>query len=134
MKKLSLLLGLTLASTSLFSQNSIKKLYPDQYVTIIDTDTKKDSFSFVLRPYDLSDDFKPDLWKIYKDIPSKEFLDSLDKFSSTDYLKDRIPDGYILDLNGDGEWNNEPWLINREKDIPKPSKYLRISSKKEIDL
>ncbi len=145
MKKLiNLLLGLTLTSASLFSQDSLSisssnygkisnRLYPDNYITL------DSAFSFVLRPYDTDDDFQVDLWEMYGNPPPKDLLDSLSKFSPTDYFENKIPDAYIFDLNKNGAWWDDKLLINIEKselkeEINKRHKYFRISSRKEVEI
>ena len=145
MKRLTnLLLTLTLTSASLFSQDSLSinssnygktsnRLYPDYYITL------DSAFSFVLRPYDTNDDFQVDLWKMYGSPPPKDLLDSLSKFSPTDYFANKIPDASIFDLNKNGVWWDDKWLINAEKSelkkkINKRHKYFRISSRKEVEL
>ena len=137
MKKLTnLLLIAFLTTTSLFSQDYIKKykesrkeLYSDDYVTVEDS-----NLSFVLRPCDINDDFKVDFWEMYGNPPSKEFLDSLSKFSSIDYFKNKMPDGHIFDFDGDGLWKGEVWWINMEKDTGKFPAYFRITSRKEVEI
>ena len=143
-KSINLLLGLILTSIPLLSQDSLSinssnygkisnRLYPDNYVTI------DSNFSFVLRPYDVNDDFRADLWKMYGNPPPKDLLDSLSKFSPTDYFENKIPDAYIFDLNKNGAWWDDKLLINIEKselneEINKLHKYFRISSRKEVEI
>ncbi len=147
MKKLTnLILGLTLTATSLFSQSdslsvnsndygeSERSLYPDDYVTIY-CDTLGDSLSFMLRPCDVNGDFKADFWRMYGNPPPKELLDSLSKFSSTDYFENKVPDAYIFDLNKNGIWWDDKLLLNIKRDdlfYNKPKE--TISLRKEIKL
>jgi len=145
MKKLTnLLLTILLTSPPLLSQESlpdslknykesVRRLYPDNYITL------DSAFSFVLSPYDTNDDFQVDLWKMYGNPPPKDLLDSLSKFSPTDYFENKIPDAYIFDLNKNGAWWDDKLLINVEKselkeEINKRHKYFRISSRKEVEI
>ena len=110
------------------------RLYPDNYITL------DSAFSFVLRPYDTNDDFQVDLWEMYGNPPPKDLLDSLSKFSPTDYFENKIPDAYVFDLNKNGAWWDDKLLINMEKDSLNGNEFyirpkeIEVISKKEVEL